>query len=96
MAFIKITDENGIDHFVNEEFIDKATGKVAVPEIDTTGRAAVFSLEQQQLFAQIQTNQSAREYLATTDWYVIRKLETGTDIPADVSQKRAEARASVT
>jgi hypothetical protein len=47
------------------------------------------------MFIQIQTNQSAREYLANTDWYVIRKLETGKEIPTDISQKRIQARASI-
>ena len=31
-------------------------------------------------------------YLQSTDWYVIRNTETGEPIPADVTQKRAEAR----
>jgi hypothetical protein len=31
-------------------------------------------------------------YLQSTDWYVIRNVETGEPIPADVTQKRAEAR----
>ena len=35
----------------------------------------------------------AQAYLNSTDWYVMRRLELGTDIPADVTQKRAEARA---
>lgn len=35
----------------------------------------------------------ARAYLAETDWYVTRKMETGEAIPDEVSTKRAEARA---
>ena len=31
-------------------------------------------------------------YLNTTDWYVLRKLETGKDIPEDVLIKRQQAR----
>jgi|APSaa5957512535_1039671.scaffolds.fasta_scaffold599306_1 hypothetical protein len=34
-------------------------------------------------------------YLASTDWYVIRKADTGVAIPIDVSTKRAEARKNV-
>lgn len=32
------------------------------------------------------------EYLSNTDWYYSRKIETGEDVPAEVSTKRVEAR----
>lgn len=44
---------------------------------------------------QAQKNAEARAYLASTDWYVVRKAETGQEIPADVLQKRQEARDAV-
>lgn len=44
---------------------------------------------------QMETNAEARAYLAATDWYVTRLQEIGTPIPADVLQKRQEARDSV-
>lgn len=31
-------------------------------------------------------------YLKSTDWYVIRKFETGKEIPDDIVTKRNEAR----
>ena len=34
----------------------------------------------------------SKAYLADTDWYFIRKLDTGASIPEDVITKRAEAR----
>jgi len=34
----------------------------------------------------------AKEYLASTDWYVVRKAETGVEIPEDVDTNRLEAR----
>jgi len=40
-------------------------------------------------------NAEARAYLASTDWYVIRKTETGVEIPADVLAARQAARESV-
>jgi hypothetical protein len=40
-------------------------------------------------------NLAAQAYLSNTDWYVIRKQETGTAIPADVLQKRQAARDAV-
>lgn len=34
-------------------------------------------------------------YLSSTDWCAIRESETGIDIPADVKQARADARAEI-
>ena len=34
-------------------------------------------------------------YLSSTDWYAIRESETGVDIPADIKQARADARAEI-
>ena len=34
----------------------------------------------------------ARQYLRETDWYVVRKTEVGTEIPADIQAKRLQAR----
>jgi len=41
---------------------------------------------------QIAINLAARVYLANTDWYVIRKQETGEAIPAEVRDLRQKAR----
>ena len=40
-------------------------------------------------------NFEAREYLASTDWYVIRMQETGEAIPKDVLTSRKAARESI-
>ena len=40
-------------------------------------------------------NQTAREYLRKTDWYVVRLTETGEPIPEEISEKRFEARTSI-
>lgn len=37
----------------------------------------------------------ARTYLANTDWYVSRFMETGVAIPEDVTLKRQQARESI-
>lgn len=44
---------------------------------------------------QVAKNKEARQYLQQTDWYVIRFLEVGTLVPVEVSEKRAQARASI-
>lgn len=44
---------------------------------------------------QKEINRQARAYLASTDWYVIRKEETGVAIPQEILDARAAARASI-
>lgn len=34
----------------------------------------------------------AKAYLISTDWYYVRKAETGEEVPEEVIAKRAEAR----
>jgi hypothetical protein len=36
-----------------------------------------------------------RVYLAKTDWYVIRELETGTPVPEEIKTNRARVRAMI-
>tara|TARA_R110002096_G_scaffold117124_1_gene253710 strand:- start:417 stop:791 length:375 start_codon:yes stop_codon:yes gene_type:complete len=40
-------------------------------------------------------NLAARDYLLLTDWYIIRFLETGAEVPEDVSTGRTQARLQV-
>ena len=40
-------------------------------------------------------NKEAKDYLASTDWYISRKQETGRDIPADILEKREIARSVI-
>jgi hypothetical protein len=47
------------------------------------------------IIAAVDKSRKAKEYLANTDWYVIRQQEQGTLIPEDVLAKRQEARDSV-
>jgi hypothetical protein len=54
-----------------------------------------FTVEEIAKQEQDTINSEARQYLASTDWYVTRNAETGEVIPAEVSIKRTEARASV-
>ena len=45
---------------------------------------------------QQEESNEAKAYLASTDWYAIRKSETAKEIPADVLSKRADARLKIT
>lgn len=44
---------------------------------------------------QSRLNADARQYLANTDWYVVRFSETGVSIPDDIKTKRQEARDAI-
>lgn len=46
-------------------------------------------------FEQDRVNAESVSYLASTDWYVIRYMESAVAIPDDVVQKRAQARAAI-
>lgn len=54
-----------------------------------------FSQSKKTFTEQDQKAQEARAYLASTDWYVMRLVETGKPIPEDVAFKRAETRLSI-
>ena len=45
--------------------------------------------------AQEEQNRQALAYLAATDWYIIRELDSGVACPADIKALRAQARAQV-
>ena len=45
---------------------------------------------------QEQLNLDSEMYLRSTDWYVVRKAETGVAIPMEILSKRAEAREAIT
>lgn len=42
-----------------------------------------------------ETNKKNLQYLAETDWYLVRKNETGKEIPEEVLTKRQEARDAI-
>ncbi len=60
--------------------------------------AAEYVIEQEDItarLAQEETNSNSLKYLAETDWYVIRFLESGVAVPSEVSTQRAAARAAI-
>lgn len=62
-------------------------------DIPVTEPDTVVELTPEQL--QVQANAEARRYLLSTDWYVIRKSETGAAIPQDILDARQAARTLV-
>jgi hypothetical protein len=56
----------------------------------TAAEIAAIQLEKQN-----QINIQNKEYLSSTDWYVIRKSETGVEIPMEISMAREIARSAI-
>jgi len=63
-----------------------AEGNVPAPEFTDVEIAAN---------AQAETNATSQAYLASTDWYITRFLETGVVIPTDVTTAREAAREAI-
>lgn len=45
--------------------------------------------------AQEKINSESLSYLASTDWYIIREIDSGTPCPEEIKQLRAEARSKI-
>lgn len=72
----------------------------AVPAVteDWVLLRAEYTIEIEDIGAQLEQeriNREALEYLASTDWLIIRELDAGIPCPADVKQARAEARSRI-
>jgi hypothetical protein len=82
--------------------IDEEGGEVspAVPAVieDWVLIRAEYTIEIEDISAQLEQeriNKEALEYLASTDWLIIREIDAGIPCPADIKQARAEARARI-
>lgn len=63
---------------------------------DIDGNKVEYDLQAVEAEAvQQQLNQESRDYLSSTDWYVIRQQETGVAIPQDILDARQAAREAI-
>jgi hypothetical protein len=76
------SDQDGNPLYV--KVLGEVDGEPAM--VDSDERLVTKGLKSQFI---AQAKDSANKALANTDWYVIRKAERGTDIPAEVVEKRA-------
>ena len=67
----------------------------AKPDAVTWAKVKADMDKQDKFAEQKVINETARAYLASTDWYAIREAEGGTAMPSDVKTKRAAERAKV-
>ena len=96
-AYLKGESENGKSYDDSIYFISQMLEHWNyIGEKDVTAYQAVLSnTTRKDLEAQAAVNKTNREYLASTDWYVLRKSDAGTAIPSDILTKRAAARAAI-
>jgi len=77
--------------------------QAAVPEVPEVSHMeyfleAEYTIEVIDVTAQVnqaKQNEEALNYLADTDWYIIREMDSGVQCPADIKQARNEARARI-
>lgn len=90
-------DDNGGVQITEDEHLALIQGEASGKVITTNNKGCPILVDPVITPEQIQqqTNAAARQYLASTDWYVIRMQENGTPIPQDILDAREAARASV-
>ncbi|WP_200902895.1 hypothetical protein [Pseudomonas fluorescens] len=85
-------DNNTGERFAYDEFqISSGLVRLGLVEIGEDELKDIFFPPK----TQDQINSEARSYLSKTDWYLVRKIETGQAVPDDVLKSRAEARDQV-
>jgi hypothetical protein len=86
---VEITDEQ-----YSSLFDGQAQGKIISPDENgfpvLLDPPAPSASELQEI-----ANTQARAFLASTDWYVTRNIETGASIPTEITTQRQQARASI-
>ena len=76
----------------DKDFFEK-NGYWPVSDDSVPDDEKVFLTEEQITEAELQAVKvNAIQYLNQTDWYVVRKSETGKEIPADILEARQKAR----
>jgi len=71
------------DHLIKDDM-----SPISLEEIEAINKAKEDEVKQTIEYKKAE----ALAYLASTDWYVTRKLEKGIEIPEEVTKKRDEAR----
>jgi len=87
-----VEDNRGSAYDVREEVTIEVLG--ALPT-GITKEAVPFTDAEIAANAQAETNATSQAYLASTDWYITRFLETGVVIPTDVTTAREAAREAI-
>jgi hypothetical protein len=110
MKKIKVTEKSGasIEYISDGEILNRlhlmGHGLPERPELDAEGNPtgntfpAEYTVEIVDITAELEQekiNTESLAYLASTDWMIIREIDSGVVCPADVKLARAEARAKI-
>ena len=110
MLKIKVTEQSGasIEYRGELELVDRLSsmghGLPERPELDEMGQPtgvilpAEYTVEIEDITDQVEQeaiNAEALAYLASTDWLIIREVDSGVICPAEIKALRAEARAKI-
>lgn len=82
---------NGEGHFQNKKVIKDDDGNFQLVD-KTEDEILADGLEDEVTLLYNSKISKLEKYLAETDWYAIRKNETGKDIPTDIFEAREQAR----
>jgi len=90
----KVIKADGRINFVNEKYLDSVLEDTDTVDEDYVVDRTPPIITEEDIAADRQRNirNTAKKYLADTDWYVTRYAETGTAIPEDIATARAQAR----
>lgn len=88
------------NHLKNRKIDKKSADFADFPEsldgeIYIDGDIETFILTSKDVQSVTATNNDYVEYLKNTDWYVIREIETGKKMPADIKANRETARGMI-
>ena len=90
----KVIKADGQINFVNEKYLDSVLEDSDTVDEDYVVDRTPPTITEEDIAADNQRTirNTAKKYLADTDWYATRYAETGTAIPEDIAAARAQAR----
>ena len=90
----KVIKADGQINFVNEKYLDSVLEDTDTVDEDYVVDRTPPTITEEDIAADNQRTirNTAKKYLADTDWYATRYAETGTAIPEDIAAARAQAR----
>ena len=83
--------ETGNNTYINPKFLESVNSGEAITEVNTA-MAHIPTAEETAAVVALLLKDKAKQYLIDTDWYVSRKAEAGTEIPADILALRQQSR----
>lgn len=82
------------ERWVSERtLVDEKTGLASYPAFQGATSFEIIDVTDEE--SQKQINAESKAYLDSTDWYIVRKMDTGIAVPDDIESARQAAREAV-